>query len=175
MLTGIALGARTSSAYVVAYEVDADLAARAAANLAAYPNVTVHSADGAELDAGAFDAMFINAGVTHPHRPWLRSLNQGGRLILPIAVPLSEKGLGAGLMLKIVHDGGHFPVHIVSSVAIYSCTNVRDSELEPLIRQALASRTLLNLKSVRLDPHEPSDTCVIHREDVCLSTADPAA
>jgi protein-L-isoaspartate(D-aspartate) O-methyltransferase len=165
-----------TSGTVVAFEVDADLAVRAAANLAGYRNVTVHPGDGAELDASAFDAMFINAGVTHPHLPWLQRLNQGGRLVLPITAPPSEKGpVAAGLMLKVIHDSGRFPVQIVSDVAIYSCTSVRDPELEPLIRKALASKTLLKLKSLRLDPHEPFDACVIHREDVCLSTADPAA
>src|SRR3989442_716766 len=56
-----------ASGQVVAVEVDADLAAHARENLAAYPNVAVHDGDGAALDPGACDAMLINAGVTHPH------------------------------------------------------------------------------------------------------------
>ena len=93
---------------VVACEVDSDLAARAEANLADYPNVTVHASDGAACDSGACDAMFINAGVTHPHVPWLERLNEGGRVLFPLTFPLADKGVGMGLMLKIVHDHGHF-------------------------------------------------------------------
>jgi protein-L-isoaspartate O-methyltransferase len=38
-----------------------------------------------------------------------------------------------------------------------------------------ASRALLKLKSVRLDAHEPADTCIVHGSAVCLSSAEPAA
>ena len=40
------------------------------------------------------------------------------------------------------------------------------------IAKALASRALFNLKSVRLDVHEPVGTCILHRADVCVSSAD---
>jgi protein-L-isoaspartate(D-aspartate) O-methyltransferase len=156
---------------VVASEVDSDLAARAAANLAGYSNVTVHGADGAALDAGTFDAMFINAGVTHPHPLWLDRLNEGGRLVLPLTVAVGDKGVGMGLMLKIIHNHSHFAAQVVSQVGIYSCTSVRDPTLEPLIRNALAAKTLLKLKSVRRDPHEQIDTCILHKDNVCLSCA----
>jgi len=39
-----------SNGHVCASEIDAELAARAQANLAAYPNVFVHAGDGADLD-----------------------------------------------------------------------------------------------------------------------------
>jgi hypothetical protein len=59
-------------------------------------------------------------------------------------------------------------------VAIFSCTGVRDPQLEPLLKQALTSRTLLKLKSVRLDAHAPAETCIVHAPGVCLSSAEPA-
>ena len=118
---------------VVASEVDSDLAVRADANLSGYRNVTVHAADGATLDAGTFDAMFVNAGVTHPHPPWLDRLREGGRMVLPITVAMGEMGAGIGVMLKITHSRGFFAAQVVSDVGIYSCTSVRDSGLEPLI------------------------------------------
>ena len=136
-----------------------------------YPNVTVQASDGAACDSGACDAMFINAGVTHPHVPWLERLNEGGRILLPITFPLADKGVGMGLMLKIVHDRGHFAAQVVSEVGIYSCTSVRDPRLEPLVGKVLATRALLRLQSVRLDRHEQADTCILHGEDVCLSAA----
>jgi protein-L-isoaspartate(D-aspartate) O-methyltransferase len=60
-----------SNGSIVASEVDADLAVRARQNLASYPNVSVHAGDGTGVDPGVCDAILINAGVTHPHRPWL--------------------------------------------------------------------------------------------------------
>jgi len=81
---------------VVASEIDADLAARARANLSDYANVEVHTADGGEFDPGECDAMLINAGVTHPHPLWLERLREGGRLVLPITLATTET-LGAGL------------------------------------------------------------------------------
>jgi len=75
---------------VVAIEVDPDLASRAEKNLAAYPNVTVHAGDGAALNPGPCDAMLINAGVTHPHLPWLECLGEGGRMILPLTVAMGN-------------------------------------------------------------------------------------
>ena len=161
------------SGSVVASEVDSDLAARAAANLSGYRNVTVHAADGATLDADRFDAMFINAGVTHPHPPWLARLSKGGRIVLPITVAMGEMRAGMGVMLRIERDQDFFAAQVVSDVGIYSCTSVRDPGLEPLIRKALATKALLKLKSVRLEPHAQTDTCILHGEDVCLSSVEP--
>ena len=69
---------------VVAYELDPVLAARAAANLAGHQNVECLVGDGTLVQFSTVDAMFVNAGVTHPRRAWLESLNEGGRLVLPI-------------------------------------------------------------------------------------------
>jgi protein-L-isoaspartate(D-aspartate) O-methyltransferase len=156
---------------VVAIEADARLAARARENLASYPHVTVHSGDGAVLDSGTCDAMLINAGVTHPHRPWLERLGEGGRLLLPITAAARATSFGTGVMVRIVRLSGAYFAKVVSHVAIYSCTSVRDPSLEIPLGKALASGTLAKLlKSVRLDAHEQDDTCLLHSSNLCLST-----
>jgi protein-L-isoaspartate(D-aspartate) O-methyltransferase len=154
---------------VVAIEVDAGLAARAKENLASYPQVTVHSGDGAALDPGTCDAMLINAGVTHPHRPWLDRLAEGGRLVLPITASIGASSFGNGVVARIVRARGGFSGNVATFVSIYSCTSVRDPQLEPLLAKALATRALLQLKSVRLDPHKQDDTCLLHSGNMCLS------
>ncbi len=154
---------------VVAIEVDPDLAARARENLASYPNVTVHAGDGATLDPGTCDAMLINAGVTHPHRPWLDRLVEGGRLVLPITAAAGATLFGSGVMARIVRGHNGFSASVVSLVAIYSCTSVRDPSLNAPLAKALATKALLKLKSVRLDPHEQDDTCLLHSSNMCLS------
>ncbi|MFZ0416699.1 MAG: rRNA adenine N-6-methyltransferase family protein [Candidatus Sulfotelmatobacter sp.] len=161
-----------SGGSVVASEVDADLASRATKNLAAYPNVTVHEGDGSALDPGFCDAMLINAGVTHPHLPWLERLNQGGRMILPLTAAMGTTGLGKGVMAKIIREANGFSAQVVTFVAIFSCSSARDPELEPLMGKALATGALMKMKSVRCDRHEPADSCLLHtRDEVCLSSA----
>jgi protein-L-isoaspartate(D-aspartate) O-methyltransferase len=156
----------------VGSEVHLELADRARQNLSGYPQVSVHAGDGAAFDPGACDAMLINAGVTHPHPLWLERLCEGGRLVLPLtraATPTS----GVGIMARITRQGSAFAAEVVSHVAICSCTSVRDAQLEPLIGKVFASRGLLKLKSVRLDPHQPAETCAVHGSGICLSTAEP--
>jgi len=160
---------------VLASEVDADLAARAKKNLAEWRNVTVQSGDGASLDPGECDAILINAGVTHPHRMWLKRLRQGGRLVLPLTVAMGMgmgANLGKGAMVKITRGPGGFSSQVVTFVAIYSCTSMRDPQLEKALGKALSTMALLKMKSARLDPHELTDTCLFHGSDFCLSAAE---
>jgi protein-L-isoaspartate(D-aspartate) O-methyltransferase len=159
---------------IVASEVDPILANRATENLAGYPNIEVHSADGAGLDPGECDVILINAGVTHPLPLWLDRLREGGRMILPITVPMGPN-LGKGVMVKMTREGGGFSARVVTFVAIYSCASVRDPQLEPLLGKAMATGMLMKLKSVRRDAHQASETCAVHGPELCLSTAPAAA
>ena len=170
---------------VIACEVDPELAARAAANLSAYPSVTVHAADGKTVDPGPCDALLINAGVTHPHLPWLDRMPVGGRMVLPITIPMPFPGMGKGIMVKVTRqpqptdsDAGRFSVQTLSFVAIYSCTSLRDTKIEPDLGKALASGALMKVRSLRRDNHKKEETCVLHGKKACLSTAEvnsPAA
>lgn len=158
---------------VVASEVNLQLATRAKDNLSGYPNVTVHAGDGAEFDPGVCDGILVNAGVTHPLPMWLDRLREGGRLVLPLTMALSPgRPVGAGVMIKIIREGQLLSAQIVTSVAIYSCTSARDPQREPLLKTAMTTGALLQMKSFRRDQHEQSDTCLVHGPDVCLSKAE---
>ncbi len=154
---------------VVSSEIQPELAARAQKNLARYSNVTVLAGDGATVDPGECDGMFINAGVTHPLPLWLDRLKDGGRLVLPLTMSMNAKG-GVGVMAKIVRQGNRFTAQSVGPVAIYSCASARDAQREPLIKAAMMKGALLKLKSVRRDTHDPAETCVVHDCNVCLSS-----
>lgn len=154
---------------VTGCEIDEGLAARARANLAAYPHVTVHSADGLALEPGEYDAMLINAGVTHPAPAWMTQLAEGGRLVLPLTTSIG-KGFGSGVVARITREKTTFSAQAITVVAIYSSASGRDPDLDPLIRKAIANRSLFNLKSARLDAHEQTDACILHGRDVCLSS-----
>lgn len=160
---------------VVASEIDPGLAARARENLATYSNVSVHAEDGAAFDPGECDAILINAGVTHPHPLWLKRLSELGRLVLPFTGAIDSTSGGAGVVARITRKGNGFSARIVTLAAIYSCTSVRDPEMNVALAKAFGSKALFQLKSVRTDPHEKQETCLVHGADICLSTADPGA
>jgi hypothetical protein len=85
---------------------------------------------------------------------------------------LSADAGGAGIVAKITREGNGFSVRVVTLVGIYSCTSVRDSEMNAALAKALATKAFSKLKSVRTDPHQQDETCLAHRADICLSTAD---
>lgn len=156
---------------VVASEVNPDLAARAKANLTSYSNVTVNATDGGTFDPGACDAIFVNAGMTHPLPLWLDRLNEDGRLVVPLTMAISPH-VGMGVFTKVSRRGGNFSAQIVSAAGIYSCTSARDPEREPLIKAALSNGSLMKIKSVRRDAHEKGESCVVHASDVCISSVE---
>jgi protein-L-isoaspartate(D-aspartate) O-methyltransferase len=159
---------------VIGSEINLQLANRAKENLSVYPNVTVHAGDGAEFDPGPCDAILVNAGVTHPLPLWLDRLRDGGRLVLPLTMALiSGRPIGLGVMIKATRERDRFSAQVVSSVGIYSCTSARDPQLEPQLRASITTGALTQMKSFRRDAHEPSDTCLVHGPEVCLSKALP--
>lgn len=157
---------------VVGLELQSELAERARQNLASYAQVKVEAGDGALFDPGDCNAMLINCGVTHPQAIWLDRLQEGGRLVVPITVPMSAT-TGQGVMLKIVRSGGAYSTELVTALAIFSGGRLRDPELEQQILKGLKTGGLLKLKSVRRDAHDPGETCVVHGRDVCLSLLEP--
>lgn len=159
-----------SGGSVVASEVDEQLAARASANLAGYKNVTVQAQDGAAVDPGGCDAMLINAGVTHPHLAWLEHLNVGGRLVVPLTAASGASSTGRGVFARITRLQRGYSAQVITFVGIYSCTSVRDPQLEPVLAKAFATGAFLKMKSVRVEPHDAAESCILHRQDVCVSS-----
>jgi len=68
-----------SAGRVLAFEVDAALAAEATRRLASRPWIEVRHGDATEPLSEPFDAILVNAGVTHPLDNWLDALAPGGR------------------------------------------------------------------------------------------------
>lgn len=155
---------------VVGSEFVPALAVRAKENLSSYPYVAVHAGDGATFDPGECDAMLINAGCTHPLPLWLDRLRDGGRLIIPLTMATTPR-LGIGMMINIVRRGSAYSAEVVTSIAIYSCKSARDPQREPLLRAAITTGGFMKIKSLRRDAHEKTDACVMHCDDMCLSSA----
>src|SRR5256885_8921690 len=71
-------------------------------------------------------AVFVNAGVTHPRAVWLDSLNEGGRLILPLTVARGPEESGGGFMMRVWREDGRDrkstrlnSSHLVISYAVF--------------------------------------------------------
>jgi protein-L-isoaspartate(D-aspartate) O-methyltransferase len=159
---------------VVGSEVQPDLALRALQNLSSCANTRVHAGDGAVFDPGECDAMLINAGVTHPLPLWLDRLRNGGRLMVPLTMATTPT-LGIGAMIRIVRQDDRYSAEVVTTLAIYSCLNARDPQMEAPLKKAFTTGALMRMRSVRRDRHEPADVCLLHSAEVCISSADPAA
>ncbi|WP_192260053.1 protein-L-isoaspartate O-methyltransferase family protein [Mesorhizobium caraganae] len=68
---------------VTAFELEADLAAKATKNLETYDNVSVIHGDAVTSGLPPSDIIYVNAGVIAPPVAWLRALKPGGRMIFP--------------------------------------------------------------------------------------------
>jgi len=162
-----------SAGHVVAVDVDETLAKRAAQNVASLAWVNVRHGNGAEPATETFDAILINAGVTHPREEWLSSLPVGGRLVLPLTVTMPTMGtIGKGLMLRLKKGGDEgLDVRTLSPVAIYSAIGLRDETTNAALGRALQRAPFVALKRLRRDPHDEGASCWLHTTAFCFSTA----
>jgi protein-L-isoaspartate(D-aspartate) O-methyltransferase len=163
------------SGRVLAFEADAALAATAQLNLASMPWVEVRAA--ASADPGhtrPFDAILINAGVTHPLDCWLDTLVAGGRLVLPLTVTMPAMGsIGKGFvfLLQRGEDGG-WTASLTGFVAIYSAVGVRDDALNAALGKTMMAglQRAQAVTRLRRDVHEPEASCWFHGSRCCFST-----
>ena len=159
------------SGRVVAVEIDADLASRAAASLTTMPWIEVRRGDASEPMTETFDAVLVNAGVTHPLESWLDCLSSAGRLVLPLTATMpAMKQIGKGLLLLVTRmpDSSSFGVRMLTFVAIYSAIGLRDDAINARIGQALARNPFPRIQTLRRDDHEPSAACWLHCDRFCL-------
>ena len=157
---------------VVAFEVDGGLASQAAANLASMPWVEVRHGDGTGALQETFDAILVNAGVTHPLDTWLDGLADGGRMVIPLTAamgPMTNIGKGLMLLLTRTADPQALDVRLLTFVAIFSAVGVRNDELNGELAGAMTKRPFGPLKRLRRDAHERSDTCWLHGSGICFS------
>jgi len=167
-LIGHTVGA---SGHVMAIEVDRELADRARGNLSSMPWVELRAGDGKGPFEDRFDAILVNAGVTHPQDSWLDALGPGGRLILPLTVAMPQMGtIGKGVTLLLTKgEDDAWPVNVLGMVAIYSGIGLRDDRLNVALGQALRQALFPALRRLRRDVHEPGARCWLHGSTFCLS------
>ena len=156
---------------VVALEADAALASAARANLASMPWVEV-IASASGTAPGPFDAILVNAGVTHPLPEWLDGLVDGGRMMLPLTSTMVPMGnIGKGLVMLITRSGDVFNARVNGVVAIYSATGLRAESLNEQLGKAMMAgpQKWMAVSRLRRDAHDAESTCWMHADDFCLS------
>src|SRR6266404_4361595 len=113
---------------VLAYEIEQDLAQRAAINLADFSNVTVHHRSGSEGPLPDCDAIYVNAGATAPFDVWLDALRPNGRLLFPLTPtegPAAITGAGAMLLVRRA-SSNDFHARFVCPAMFIPCVAARD-------------------------------------------------
>jgi protein-L-isoaspartate(D-aspartate) O-methyltransferase len=153
------------SGRVTGVEFDAELAARATANLAPYSTVEVIQGDGAAAPFDAADVIYVNAGCTRPAESWLDRLADGGRLILPMT---SDKGFGspapegiasAGAVFRITRRGEDYFADWISAVSIFPCVGSRDEVSEQALAEAFARQGWQRVTRLYRHQDIPEERC----------------
>jgi protein-L-isoaspartate(D-aspartate) O-methyltransferase len=153
------------SGRVTAIEFEADLAARAKANLADHPHVAAIEGDGTIAPFDPADVIYVNAGATRPADVWLDRLKDGGRLVLPLS---TDKGFGTlepvamrrqGAVFVITRKDKDFLARWVSPVAIYPCRGMRDKASERALAAAFQNGGWKRVKRLYRTDDLADDRC----------------
>jgi protein-L-isoaspartate(D-aspartate) O-methyltransferase len=150
---------------VIAYEIEPDIAARAAANLARYPQVEVRARSGVE-DLPLANAIYVNAAASHPLRAWLHALKPGGRLVFPLQAARSS---GAMLLVARPERGDVWPARFLSGVVFIACEGAQDAAMARKLDEAFRRDGSERVRSLRLGG-EPSRSDWLRGDGWALST-----
>jgi protein-L-isoaspartate(D-aspartate) O-methyltransferase len=166
-----------ASGRVTAIEFELELAARAAENLTAYPNVSVVEGDGSSAAFGSADVIYVNAGATRPADIWLDRLKDGGRLILPLTTDLgftsstwSNMHL-RGAVFLVTRRGEEFHARWISPVAIFPCEGMRDAQSEKALAAAFESGEHKRVTRLYRTDAVPAEQCWVRAPGWCLAYA----
>jgi protein-L-isoaspartate(D-aspartate) O-methyltransferase len=156
---------------VNAFEIDADLAAKARENLRRWPWAHVEPASGAHATLGDADLIYVNAGVQQPPLAWLDALRPRGRLVFPLT-----PGEGEGGMLLVRHVGSTrvFSAEFLCRARFIRCVGTEDEETGRRLAEAFASGNHGSVRSLRLLHAEtPDGSAWVSGRGWWLSTSGP--
>jgi protein-L-isoaspartate(D-aspartate) O-methyltransferase len=155
---------------VTAIEFDAELAARATANLARTPHVRVVHGDGTRVMFERADVVYVNAGATRPADVWLDQLKEGGRLILPLTADgFPNRDVRRGGVFWIERRGPEFLVRRISGVAIFACEGGRDEAGERALAAAFDRGGAERVTRLYRRGDLPEDQCWLRAPGWCLA------
>ena len=155
---------------VLGVELDAALAARARENTERWPQVQIENRDGASTDLPpeSTDALFVNAGATHPMPAWLDALAPGGRLVLPLTTSDPLDGIGLGYMLCVERRDDEYAADFFGPVGVYPCLGARTERGSRALSRAFESGGHEAIRRLVREPHAEGPACWLHGEGFCL-------
>jgi protein-L-isoaspartate(D-aspartate) O-methyltransferase len=151
-----------SAGRVTAIEYEPELAARAAGNLATFPNVRVIEGDGFVLPLDPADVIYVNAGAASPSEIWLDAMKEGGRMILPLTVSYtSDEGHAKtrGATFKIERHRDEYSARWMSETYIYPCAGARDEESDAALAAAFNKGGWKDVTRLYRTADIPDDNC----------------
>ena len=153
---------------VIAYEIAPDIADRARANLARYPQVEVRARSGVE-DLPKADAIYVNAAASHPLIAWLDALKVGGRLLFPLQ---AARSTGAMLLVTRPESGDRWPARFLSAVVFIPCEGAQDRAIARKLDEAYRRGGTGRVRSLRFGG-EPSRSDWLRGDGWALSAEAP--
>ncbi len=154
---------------VTAIEFDAELAERLAANFAGQPNVREVQGDGAQIDFGAADVIYVNAGATRPADLWLDRLNDGGRLILPLTADKGAADWRHGAVFRIERRGDEYLAKWISRGDMFPCEGTRDAASESALAAAFEKGGWERVTRLHRSGAVPDERCWLKTPDWALA------
>jgi protein-L-isoaspartate(D-aspartate) O-methyltransferase len=139
---------------VDAYEIEPELARRAAANLAEFPQVAVHGRSGAEGPLPGCDVLYVNAAAAEPLAVWLDALHPEGRLLFP----LERQGETGEMLLVTRRTDGSYPARFLCGVQFVPCAGAQDAQAARVLGAALRKGNWDHVKWLHRND-QPDDSC----------------
>jgi protein-L-isoaspartate(D-aspartate) O-methyltransferase len=155
---------------VDAYEIEPELARRAAANLAEFPQVAVHSRSGAEAPLPSCDVLYVNAAAAEPLAVWLDALHPEGRLLFPLE-PQSDVG---EMLLVTKRADGTYPARFLCGVQFVSCAGAQDAQAARALEAAFRDGNWRQVRWLHRND-QPDDSCWCAGHGWWLSTSSSPA
>ena len=149
---------------VTAIEYEADLAARARANLQDLSQVEVMAGDATRAPFDPADLILVSAGATRPVDHWLDRLKDGGQLVLPLT-----PDTGMGIIVDIRRRGERYFAKVLSPVMIYRCASARDAPSESALAAALRRGGQHAITRLYRDAAQPPENVWLQGENWCLA------
>ncbi len=141
-----------SEGRVEAYEIENDLAWRAAESLRGMPWVKVYAGSGTTGPLPECDVLYVSAGATSPLDVWLDALRMEGRLLFPLT-----PDEGAGAMLLVTRRPEGYAAKFLCGAKFVGCAGARDIRSEKRVAECFRRGHAAKVRSLWRDD-EPDET-----------------
>lgn len=139
---------------VDAYEIEPELAARAWANLAEFPQAAVHCRSGAEGPLPDCDVLYVNAAASEPLAVWLDALRPEGRLLFP----LEPEDEGGAMLLVTRKAEGVYAARFLCGVQFVACAGAQDEQAGRALAAAFRRGNWRNVRWLHRND-QPDESC----------------